>query len=160
MLQLTPEHAQAIHDLYPANHMECVEVFEKLIKRLPCYGIFSASGHLAAWMVQSYYGAMFSMQTRPEYRRKGYGLILAKYLTKAVTERGYLPFVVIRPENDASKALYSKLGFKKNFETVRAILRPHERASDEQGGGTNGHYWKAALALLISNNLKRIYSIF
>ncbi|KAJ3665334.1 hypothetical protein Zmor_000833 [Zophobas morio] len=137
MLQLTPEHAQTIHDLYPANHMECVEIFEKLIKKLPCYGVFSASGELAAWMVQSYYGAMFSMQTRPEYRRKGYGLILAKYLTKVVTERGYLPFVVIRPENDASKALYSKLGFKKHFETVRAILRPHERANDEQGGGTN-----------------------
>lgn len=135
MLQLSPEHAQTIHDLYPANHMECVEVFEKLIKKLPCYGVFTAGGQLAAWMVQSYYGAMFSMQTRPEFRRKGYGLILAKYLTKLVTERGYLPFVVIRPENDASKALYSKLGFKKHFETVRAILRPQQRASDEQGGG-------------------------
>ncbi|KAJ8914184.1 hypothetical protein NQ315_015957, partial [Exocentrus adspersus] len=135
MLQLTPEHAQMIHDLYPANHMECVEVFEKLIEKLPCYGIFSATGNLAAWMVQSYYGAMFSMQTRPEYRRKGYGLILAKHLTKLVQERGYLPFVVIRPENDASKGLYAKLGFKKHFETVRAILRPHEMASDAQGGG-------------------------
>lgn len=84
MLQLTPEHAQMIHDLYPANQFECLEVFEKLIEKLPCYGIFSSSGDLAAWMVQSYYGAMFSMQTRPEYRRKGYGLILAKYLTKLV----------------------------------------------------------------------------
>lgn len=84
MLQLTPEHAQMIHDLYPANQLECIEVFEKLIEKLPCYGIFSSSGDLAAWMVQSYYGAMFSMQTRPEFRRKGYGLILAKYLTKLV----------------------------------------------------------------------------
>ncbi|XP_056636831.1 uncharacterized protein LOC130445290 [Diorhabda sublineata] len=140
MLQLSPEHAQMIHDLYPANHMECVEVFEKLIKKLPCYGIFSNTMELAAWMVQSYYGAMFSMQTLPEFRRKGYGLILAKYLTKLVKERGYIPFVVIRPENNASKGLYAKLGFKKYFETVRAILRPHEMSSDAQGGGTtNGH---------------------
>ncbi|CAH1113010.1 unnamed protein product [Psylliodes chrysocephalus] len=138
MMQLSPEHAQIIHDLYPANHMECVEVFEKLIEKLPCYGVFSATGELAAWMVQSYYGAMFSMQTRPEYRRKGYGLILAKYLTKLVKERGYMPFVVIRPENDASKGLYAKLGFKKYFETVRAILRPHEMSSDAQGGGGGG----------------------
>lgn len=135
MLQLTPEYAQTIHDLYPANHMECVEIFQKLIQKLPCFGIFSARGELAAWMVQSYYGAMFSMQTRPEYRRKGYGLILAKYLTNVVTQRGYLPFVVIRPENDASKALYAKLGFQKHFETVRAILRPNESANDGQGGG-------------------------
>ncbi|XP_071055354.1 uncharacterized protein [Onthophagus taurus] len=136
MLQLTKEHAQTIHELYPANNMESVVVFEKLIDQLPCYGIFSVSGDLAAWMVQSYYGAMFSMQTKPEYRRKGYGIHLAKYLTSVVAQRGYLPFVVIRPENDASKGLYTKLGFKKNYQTVRAILRPHEMNSDSQGGGT------------------------
>ncbi|XP_044735282.1 glycine N-acyltransferase [Chrysoperla carnea] len=140
--QLTAENAQTIHDLYPANDMECVEVFEKLIKQLPAYGVFSSSGELAAWMVQSYYGAMFSMQTKPEFRRKGYGIYLAQYLTKIVTDRGYLPFVVIRPENDASKSLYTKLGFKKNYETVRAILRPHSEngdANESPGGGeTNG----------------------
>lgn len=139
MLQLKPEHAKAIHDLYPANDMESVEVFEKLINVLPAYGIFS-SGELAAWMVQSYYGAMFSMQTRPEFRRKGYGIHLAQYLTKVVISRGYIPFVVIRPENDASLSLYSKLGFKKHYQTVRAILRPHsyDDASDTpEGDGNN-----------------------
>ncbi|XP_050297231.1 glycine N-acyltransferase-like protein 2 isoform X4 [Anthonomus grandis grandis] len=135
MLQLKKEHAQIIHDLYPANHMECIEIFEKLIEKLPCFGVFSAQGDLAAWMVQSYYGAMFSMQTRPEYRRKGYGIILAKHLTKLVSDRGYLPFVVIRPENDASRSLYSKLGFKKLFETYRAVLRPYE---ESRGGGEGG----------------------
>ena len=124
MLQLKPEHAKAIHDLYPANDMEGVEIFEKLINALPAYCIFS-SGELAAWMVQSYYGAMFSMQTRPEFRRKGYGIYLAQYLTKVVISRGYIPFVVIRPENDASLSLYKKFGFTKNYQTVRALQRPH-----------------------------------
>lgn len=136
-MQLSKEHAQPIHDLYPANDMESLEVFESLIGKLPSYGIFSASGELAAWMVQSYYGAMFSMQTRPEYRRKGYGIFLAKFLTQVVTERGYIPFVIIRPENAASKGLYEKLGFRKNFQTVRAILRPHEMDNDAQGGGAD-----------------------
>ncbi|KAK9872624.1 hypothetical protein WA026_018757 [Henosepilachna vigintioctopunctata] len=135
MLQLSLEQLSTIYELYPANHMECVEVFEKLLDKLPCYGIFSQKGELAAWMVQSYYGAMFSMQTKPDYRRKGYGLILAKYLTKIVKDRGYLPFVVIRPENDASKGLYTKLGFKKHFQTIRAILHPNDMANDQQGGG-------------------------
>lgn len=36
------------------------------------YGIYTTEGdELAAWMVQSYYGAMFSMQTKPEHRRRG-----------------------------------------------------------------------------------------
>lgn len=139
MLQLTPEHAPTIHEYYPANQMESVEVFKRLIEKLPSYGVFSSSGELAAWMIQSYYGAMFSMQTKPDFRRKGYGIYLAKYLTKVVTDRGYLPFVVIRPENDASKGLYTKLGFKKHFETVRAILLPRDGKAEvgEEGGGTD-----------------------
>ncbi|XP_046385263.1 uncharacterized protein LOC124155472 [Ischnura elegans] len=122
--QLEPEHAAAIHSLYPANDMESVEVFERLIRALPAFGVFSSDGELAAWMVQSYYGAMFSMQTLPAFRRRGYGLLLARRLTSAVLARGYIPFVVIRPENSASQSLYAKLGFRRRYETVRAILRP------------------------------------
>lgn len=137
MCRLKPQHMQSIHNLYPANDMECVDVFEKLVSELPAYGIFS-SGELAAWMVQSYYGAMFSMQTKPEFRRKGYGIHLAKYLTKEVSERGYKPFVVIRPENDASKSLYTKLGFKKNYQMIRAVLRPNNYEQNGTLSSENG----------------------
>ncbi|KAK3921863.1 Acetyltransferase YpeA [Frankliniella fusca] len=124
MHELRAEHAKDIHGLYPANDMECLEVFEKLLHALPSYGVFSSSGELAAWMVQSYYGAMFSMQTRPQFRRKGYGTHLAQSLTKLVIQRGYIPFVIIRPENEASLSLYHKLGFRRAYRTVRAVLRP------------------------------------
>lgn len=78
VLPLRAEHAEGIHELYPANDMECHELFLRLIRTLPAAGVF-AKGSLAAWMVQSYYGAMFSMQTKPEYRRRGYGTKLARY---------------------------------------------------------------------------------
>ncbi|RLU22478.1 hypothetical protein DMN91_004756 [Ooceraea biroi] len=120
---LKAEHAEGIHELYPANDMECHELFLRLIKTLPAAGVFE-KGSLAAWMVQSYYGAMFSMQTKPEYRRKGYGTKLARYLTKRVAERGYYPFVVIRPENEASQSLYKKLGFRRLYQIVRMIFTP------------------------------------
>lgn len=62
---------------------------------------------------------------------------MAQALTQKVIERGYTPFVVIRPENDASRNLYTKLGYKKAFETVRVTLRPH--ASNELTEKVNGH---------------------
>lgn len=123
VLPLKAEHAEGIYELYPANDIESHEVFLRLIRTLPAGGVFCKES-LAAWMVQSYYGAMFSMQTKPEYRRKGYGTKLARYLTKRVAERGYNPFVVIRPENEASQSLYKKLGFRKLFQTVRMIFTP------------------------------------
>ncbi|XP_029670323.1 uncharacterized protein LOC115239758 [Formica exsecta] len=123
VLPLKGEHAEGIHELYPANDMECHELFLRLIGKLPAAGVF-AKGSLAAWMIQSYYGAMFSMQTKPEYRRKGYGTKLVRYLTKRVAERGYYPFVVIRPENEASQSLYKKLGFRRLYQLVRMIFMP------------------------------------
>lgn len=53
-----------------------------------------------------------------------YGIQLAQSLTKLVIRRGYIPFVVIRPENDASRGLYTKLGFRKAFESVRGTFVP------------------------------------
>lgn len=54
-----------------------------------------------------------------------FGIHLAQALTQKVIERGYTPFVVIRPENDASRNLYTKLGYRKAFETVRVTLQPY-----------------------------------
>ncbi|KAK6638638.1 hypothetical protein RUM43_006905 [Polyplax serrata] len=132
--QLKLEDVGTIHELYPANDMEAVSVFEKLIIRLPAFGVF-CSGELAAWMVQSYYGAMFSMQTRPEFRRRGYGILLARKLMNLVIERGYLPYVVIRPENDASKSLYTKLGFRKIYQTARVVFKPYEPTTERTSTG-------------------------
>ncbi|XP_078039802.1 uncharacterized protein LOC144471541 [Augochlora pura] len=123
VMPLRAEHAEFIHNLYPANDMECQQIFRLLIKSMTGCGVF-VKGDLAAWMVQSYYGAMFSMQTMPQYRRKGYGTRLVRYLTKWVADRGYKPFVVIRPENEASQSLYKKLGFKKLYQMVRMTFTP------------------------------------
>lgn len=41
-----------------------------------------------------------------------------------MAERGYRPFVVIRPENEASQSLYKKLSFGKLYQTVRMTFTP------------------------------------
>lgn len=125
MKPLCIDDVKDIHDLYPARDIECLELFEKLVHQLPGFGVFTnLDNELAAWSLQSYYGGMFSMQTKPKFRRKGYGIQVAQSLTKLVIQRGYIPFVVIRPENDASRGLYMKLGFRKAFESVRGTFLP------------------------------------
>lgn len=68
-----------------------------------------------------------------------YGIHLAQALTQKVIERGYTPFVVIRPQNDASRNLYTKLGYQKAFETVRVTLQPSAAISNGCNGKLNGH---------------------
>uniref|UniRef100_A0A182SS33 GCN5-related N-acetyltransferase Rv2170-like domain-containing protein n=1 Tax=Anopheles maculatus TaxID=74869 RepID=A0A182SS33_9DIPT len=72
MKPLCIDDVKDIHDLYPAGDIESLELFEKLVRQLPGFGVFNQSDNeLAAWSLQSYYGGMFSMQTKPKFRRKG-----------------------------------------------------------------------------------------
>lgn len=80
----------------------------------------------------------FFSNFRAVFARYRYGIHLAQALTNKVIERGYTPFVVIRPENDASRSLYTKLGFKKAFETARVTLQP-KASSDTALAKLNGH---------------------
>lgn len=66
-----------------------------------------------------------------------YGIQLAAALTKLVIERGYIPFVAIRPENDASRSLYKKLGFENAFQTARVIMQPHETNNSKSSDNNN-----------------------
>lgn len=61
-----------------------------------------------------------------------YGIYLAQNLARLVIKRGYKPFVVIRHENDASKSLYTKLGFVKEFEMARIVWRPYDYVREDE----------------------------
>jgi len=71
-----------------------------------------------------------------------YGIRLAKSLTQLVIERGYTPFVVIRPGNDASRSLYTKLGYEKAFETCRVRMTPDCYEDSTVGTISNTSYGK------------------
>lgn len=55
-----------------------------------------------------------------------------RYLTKKVADNGYSPFVVIRPENEASQNLYKKLGYRLLFQTKRMTFLPSEGSDPRQ----------------------------
>lgn len=59
-----------------------------------------------------------------------YGIYLAQNLAKTVRNRGYFPFVMIRPENEASKSLYKKLGFAKEYEAARIVFQPFKNTEE------------------------------
>lgn len=76
-----------------------------------------------------------------------YGIYLAQNLSRLVIKRGYKPFVVIRHENNASKSLYTKLGFVQEFEMARIVWMPFGYVRDDQTQtiidmkeSSNGHY--------------------
>lgn len=60
---------------------------------------------------------------------------MAQNLARLVTKRGYQPFVVIRHENEASKSLYKKLGFEKEFVVARIVFTPSDQVERDELNG-------------------------
>lgn len=52
------------------------------------------------------------LTTQEDERRKGYGALVAKHLTKKIAEMGLHPTTYINDMNEPSKKLYENLGYK------------------------------------------------
>jgi ribosomal-protein-alanine N-acetyltransferase len=72
-------------------------------------------------------GYILNVAVLPEYRRKGIGEALVRYV---ITGFGDLAFVTleVRPSNTAAVALYQKLGFERVGERKNYYRNPDENA--------------------------------
>lgn len=52
------------------------------------------------------------LTTSQDEKRKGYGLLVAKHLTKMIAEKGFHPTAYINNLNEPSQRLYEKLGYE------------------------------------------------
>lgn len=57
-------------------------------------------------------GFLFALQTDSSYLGHGYGTLVAKYVTKKIAETGHDIYAGIYEENQPSRRLFEKLGFK------------------------------------------------
>lgn len=122
MRPISLDDAAKVHESYQAKSLESLQLFKTLLQTLPSLGIY-VEDKLVAWILQSHYGAMMAMYTVPEYRRRGYGAHLARNLIRATYARlGFVPYVIIRRDNEESMRLYTSLGFEKIHTVVRATL--------------------------------------
>ena len=55
---------------------------------------------------------MSRLHTLEEHRRRGYAALVTEYLTKRVAQSGFVPFVHIVVDNDASHKFFESMGFK------------------------------------------------
>lgn len=88
---------------------------------LPGFNIRNQAGDpvaAAAMNWQSPYFAELSINTKPGYRRQGWGRSVLAAMVEHVLENGRLPLYVAAEDNDASIALARKVGFVRNGATV------------------------------------------
>lgn len=79
------------------------------IRRGLVYGGF-CGGKIAAMIGRHYQGSMGLLVVKEEYRRRGFGEIMEKFLINSLLERGLTPYCQVVEGNTASLSLQRKLG--------------------------------------------------
>jgi Acetyltransferases len=76
------------------------------------------NGTLIGFIGNHLEGSMGLLEIFPKYRRLGYGTLLESYLVNQMLDKDLIPFAQIEIDNDKSKALHNKLGFKISQDSV------------------------------------------
>ena len=69
---------------------------------------------LVSWGMIRPYGGIGMLQTIDDHRRRGLGRVVVVQLVKWLRERNCVPYCYIEDDNQASVALFEKLGFRKD----------------------------------------------
>ena len=108
-------HAQTVYDHWPYKHSTTVKDVVDEIEQLPSAGVFlKENDELVSWMMSHPPTGMSRLHTMEQHRRRGYAALVTQYLCKRVAQSGYVPFVNINSDNDASYKFFKFMGFQRD----------------------------------------------
>lgn len=121
--KLGVEHAVIANQVWPWRH----EGSEYFMKRLAAWnisiGLFNESDEMLAWSFVWPTGAIGPLEVAKAHLRKGYGTLIAKAIAKEVAKNGMNCYGTIVSGNDASVAMFVKLGFERVEDTYYVRTR-------------------------------------
>ncbi|XP_050437698.1 uncharacterized protein LOC126843929 [Adelges cooleyi] len=82
-------------------------------------GVFNRhSNDLLAWAMNGSYGGLSTLIVTPESRRRGFGKLIAKAITKEMGKRGITPYAIIGQLNITSLEIFKSIGYDTISEPV------------------------------------------
>ncbi|KRT79037.1 hypothetical protein AMK59_8424 [Oryctes borbonicus] len=111
--KLNKSHVPLINCHWP-HRFEGSEVYLGAFVELNnCYGVFLKSDDkLVSWVLKNHMGQLGILQTLSEHKRKGYGSLITKVLSKEIAEEGHHPLGTVVRGNVASETMFATLGFR------------------------------------------------
>ena len=91
----------------------CIERFKHCIS-VGSVGVFTDTTPptLVAWAVkENVYGFIHHLYTLEEYRGRGLASVVVREMSSRIQDEGQVPFCYILVGNDASSALFKRIGF-------------------------------------------------
>ncbi|XP_075154019.1 uncharacterized protein LOC142227387 [Haematobia irritans] len=104
-------HAEQVDSVWPHRSDESVVQVRHLIKFNKSIGLFEGD-ELVAWCLLVPLGSLGLLQVEESHKRKGYGKLVTKLMSKYLAENGVEVMAAVVFENVASRSMFKQLGFK------------------------------------------------
>lgn len=110
--QLDRSAAEIVNSAWPHSYDGSDDFLATLIELNKAFGVFLKNDNkLVAWLLQSSIGQMGMLQTLDGYKRRGYGLLILKYMSKELAKDRIQPFATVLESNIAAKKMFERLQF-------------------------------------------------
>ena len=111
---LTEQHAKTCNDMWQWRSNNSDKFIRSLILINGGYGLFNqTTNELLAFALINDHFATGLLNVAKQCRGKGYGELMARYLTIKIAKMGLHPTCYIDAHNTVSQKLYNKIGYKK-----------------------------------------------
>ncbi|XP_058984682.1 uncharacterized protein LOC101899829 [Musca domestica] len=108
---LNESYAEQINNVWPHRSEGSVNFVKMLIRLNKSVGLFE-DGKLVAWCLLLPLGALGLLQVENTHKRKGFGSLVVKLLSKFLAENNIEVTAPVVVKNVASRSMFEKLGFK------------------------------------------------
>uniref|UniRef100_A0A1B6EL81 N-acetyltransferase domain-containing protein n=1 Tax=Cuerna arida TaxID=1464854 RepID=A0A1B6EL81_9HEMI len=111
--KLDISHAAEVNRNWPHRHSASELILGEHIQRNFGLGVFRRSDKkLLSSVLSNHTGVLSVMYTDPDFRGKGYAIIVVQHMIQECRKRGRLPFCAVLLNNKASQNMFLKVGFE------------------------------------------------
>ncbi|XP_020799245.1 uncharacterized protein LOC110177068 [Drosophila serrata] len=105
--------AQVIEDHWKWSVPGSLFFFQRQIAFNICVGLYEEkTNELVAWCIRAPDGVLAALQVKDSHQRRGFGVLIVKEFSRRVALQGQDVMTEVDQDNEASSALFRKMGFK------------------------------------------------
>ncbi|KAH8249771.1 hypothetical protein KR032_012220 [Drosophila birchii] len=109
---LSAKHASLVDQHWAYRSPDSLPLIRGLLENNVSAGVFDSQGEPLAWCLRSPHGSLSHLHVLAAHRRQGLGSLAVRFMAKEIVATGSEALATVVFENENSRRMFEKLGFK------------------------------------------------
>ncbi|XP_017013322.2 uncharacterized protein Glyat [Drosophila takahashii] len=119
---LSSKYADLVDQHWAYRSADSIPLIRGFMENNVSAGVFETLGEPLAWCLRSPHGSLCNLHVLPTHRRKGLGSLAVLFMAHEIKATGSEVLATVVPENQSSRKMFEKLGFKDTSKLYWAVM--------------------------------------